>query len=298
MNNASAQPTRRIAAELDKPVPAGIGEIAAVIVARHAPGVAAVLAYGSCIRDTSLDESLVDLYVLTHGPQHVSSGFFARLACRILPPNVYYAECPHESRVLRCKYSIMPLQDFAARMHASTGSPYFWGRFAQPSRLVFAADDGCRSIVLEALVQAAATMVAECRRLAMPGDDDLAIFARGLKASYGAELRAERTARAEMIANANRPYFTDLAALFPATGDPDPARAERDWRRRRMMGKTLSVARLIKAGFTFEGGTDYLAWKIARHSGDTLVPKPWHRRHPVLSGLMQLPKLLRRGTVR
>jgi hypothetical protein len=28
------------------------------------------------------------------------------------------------------------------------------------------------------------------------------------------------------------------------------------------------------------------------------VPKPWHRRHPVLSGLMQLPKLLRRGTVR
>src|SRR5215212_719706 len=159
MNNALAQPTRRIAAELARPVPAGIGEIVGVIVARHAPGVAAVLAYGSCIRDASLDESLVDLYVLTHGPQYVSSGFFARLACRILPPNVYYAECPYGSRVLRCKYSIMPLQDFAARMNASTGSSYFWGRFAQPSRLVFAAADRCRSIVLAALVQGPATMI-------------------------------------------------------------------------------------------------------------------------------------------
>jgi hypothetical protein len=298
MNNGPAQPTRRIAAELDRPVPAGIRDMVAVIVARHAPGVAAVLAYGSCIRDNSLDESLVDLYVLTHGPEHVSTGFFARLACRILPPNVYYAECPHGTRVLRCKYSIMPLQDFAARMDPNTGNPYFWGRFAQPSRLVFAADDSCRSIVLDALVQAAATMIAECRRLAMPGDDDLAIFARGLKASYGAELRAERAARADMIANASRSYFTDLAALFPSAGDPDPGRAQLEWRRRRMMGKTLSVARLIKAGFTFEGGTDYLAWKIGRHSGEKLVPKAWHRRHPVLSGLMQLPKLLRRGTVR
>jgi hypothetical protein len=298
MNDASAQPTRRIAAELDKPVPAGIGDLVDVIVARHAPGVAAVLAYGSCIRDSSLDESLVDLYVLTHGPEYVSTGFFARLACRILPPNVYYAECRRGSCVLRCKYSIMPLQDFAARMNASTGSPYFWGRFAQPSRLVFTADSRCRSIVLSALIEAAATMIGECRRLAMPGDDDLAIFARGLKASYGAELRAERAARADMIANASIAYFTDLAALLPPACGPDPIRAELDWRRRRMAGKPLSVARLIKAGFTFEDGTDYLAWKIGRHSGEKLVPKEWHRRHPVLSGLMQLPKLLRRGTVR
>jgi hypothetical protein len=298
MDNPSAQPTHRIAAELAKPVPAGIREIAAVIVDKHAPGVAAVLAYGSCIRDTGLDESLVDLYVLTYGPEHVSTGFFARIACRILPPNVYYAEYSHGSRMLRCKYSIMPLQDFAARMRSSTNSPYFWGRFAQPSRLVFVADDRCQSIVLGALVQASATMIAECRRLAVAGDDDLAIFARGLKASYATELRAERSARADMIASAGRSYFSELAALFPPAGGLDPARAEADWRRRRMIGKTLSVARLIKAGFTFEGGTDYLAWKIGRHSGENLVPKAWHRRHPVLSGLMQLPKLLRRGTVR
>jgi hypothetical protein len=298
MNDGSSQPARRIAAELDRPAPAGIREIVAVILDRHAPGVAAVLAYGSCIRDTSLDESLVDLYVLTQGLEHVSRGFLARIACQLLPPNVYYAECTHGSRVLRCKYSIMPLEDFTARMRASTDSPYFWARFAQPSRLVFVADDRCRSIVLSALVQASATMIAECRRLAKPGDDDLTIFARGLKASYAAELRAERSARADMIANAGRSYFVELAALFPPAAGPDPARAESDWRRRRMIGKTLSVARLIKAGFTFEGGTDYLAWKIGRHSGENLVPKAWHRRHPVLSGLMQLPKLLRRGTVR
>jgi hypothetical protein len=298
MHNLSPPPALSIAAEIDKPVPDGISALAALIVARHAPGVAAVLAYGSCIRDAALDESLVDLYVLTRARRDVSSGFFARAACRLLPPNVYYAECAYGNRTLRSKYAIMPLDDFAARMRLGVDSPYFWARFAQPSRLLFAADDQCRSVVLSALVEASATMVAECRRLALPSDDDLALFTRGLKASYATELRAEKSARAELIVSAGRSYFVDLARLFPTAGGLDPHRTATDWRRRRMIGKVLSVARLIKAGFTFEGGADYLAWKIGRHSGESLVPKAWHRRHPVLSGLMLLPKLLKRGTVR
>jgi hypothetical protein len=55
---------------------------------------------------------------------------------------------------------------------------------------------------------------------------------------------------------------------------------------------------LIKAAFTFEGGASYAAWKIERHSGSRITLSPWQQRHPVLAGLMLLPKLLRRGTIK
>jgi hypothetical protein len=287
-----------IAAELDRPVPAGIRAMADLIIS-HRPGIAAVLAYGSCIRDAALDESLIDLYVLTKRLEDVSGRMLARVACRLLPPNVYYAECIHSGRKLRSKYAVMTLREFASRMKPGTRSPYFWGRFAQPSRLVFAADDVSRTTVVNAVVDASATMVQHSRRLARRDDDDLAAFARALKASYSTELRAEKSGRAETIIEASRPYYANLAALFPSS--PDVAGTEfvrQDWRRRRMIGKILSVARLMKAGFTFEGGADYLAWKIRRHSGEVLVMNSWHRRHPVLTGLMLLPKMLRKGAVR
>ncbi|HYN00646.1 MAG TPA: hypothetical protein VET25_12930 [Aestuariivirgaceae bacterium] len=299
MERGLREATLRIAAELEKPVPAGIYEIAAAIVRQHVSGVTAVLAYGSCIRDTGLDESLIDLYVLTRRPEDVSSRFFTRVACHLLPPNVYYAECVHSGRMLRSKYAVMPLREFAGRMGSNTRNPYFWARFAQPSRLVFAADDASRFAVLKAIVEASATMLEESRKLAKPGEDIFAALVRGLKASYATELRAEKSARAETIINSSRHYYAELASLFPFTNDrAGKAPAKQEWRRRKTIGKALSVARLIKAGFTFEGGADYLAWKIGRHSGEVLTMSSWHRRHPVLTGLMLLPKLLRKGTVR
>jgi hypothetical protein len=122
---------------------------------------------------------------------------------------------------------------------------------------------------------------------------------RCLKASYATELRAEKSGRAESIVASTSDYYADLSRLVEAFDvSTDRAMAERIWRRRQMKGKLLSVARLMKAGFTFEGGADYLAWKIRRHSGEVLVMNSWHRRHPVLTGLMLLPKMLRRGAVR
>jgi hypothetical protein len=291
--------TQKIASELQTPVPVGIRAMAHAIVQRLGPGVAAVLAYGSCIRDVGLDESLIDLYVLTRRLEDVSSRWLARMACRVLPPNVYYAECSHAGRMLRSKYAVMPLAEFASRMGPNTRSPYFWARFAQPSRLVFVADDSCRAIIVDAVAKASANMLRESRKLARPGDDVLATIVRGLSASYATELRAETAARAELIVAAGRKYYMDLSELLPAIGvERGNADARQQWRRRKIAGKLLSVARLIKAGFTFEGGADYLAWKIRRHSGEVLVMNSWHRRHPVLTGLMLLPKMLRKGAVR
>jgi hypothetical protein len=290
---------RRISAELVKPVPAGIYAIAKSIVTNHVRGVAAVLAYGSCIRDASLEESLIDLYVLTRRLEDVSTSIVSRLACRLLPPNVYYAECSHAGQTLRSKFAVMTLSDFAAQMKSSTRMPYFWARFAQPSRLVYAADETCRRHVEGAIAEAAFTMLRESRQLAPPSEDPLHAITRCLKASYATELRAEKSGRAESIVAATRSYYGDLSELVETIDlSGDKTMVERLWRRRQAKGKLLSVARLIKAGFTFEGGADYLAWKIRRHSGEVLVMSSWHRRHPVLTGLMLLPKMLRKGAVR
>jgi hypothetical protein len=50
-------------------------------------------------------------------------------------------------------------------------------------------------------------------------------------------------------------------------GLTDRQRWARAWALRRACGKALNALRLAKAAFTFEGGADYLAWKIERHSG-------------------------------
>ena len=67
---------------------------------------------------------------------------------------------------------------------------------------------------------------------------------------------------------------------------------------RRLSGKGWSVLRLIKAAFTFQGGADYIVWKIERHSGEKIILTDWQRRHPVIAGLLLLPALLRKGAVR
>ena len=70
------------------------------------------------------------------------------------------------------------------------------------------------------------------------------------------------------------------------------------WGRRRVEGKLLSVARLAKASTTFDGGADYIAWKINRHAGTNIELKRWQRRCPLLAAISLLPRLLRSGAIR
>ena len=71
-----------------------------------------------------------------------------------------------------------------------------------------------------------------------------------------------------------------------------------NWTLRRFIGKSLSILRLIKAAFTFQGGADYIAWKIKRHSGVDIHVTDWQRRHPLLAGIVLLPKLLSKGAIK
>lgn len=255
---------------------------------RHDPGVVAILAYGSCLRDKT-GEGLIDLYVLTRDYKSVSRNPLSRFFCRLVPPNVYYVE----AKGARGKYAVLPLSKFTQMARAQ--NPYIWARFGQPCEVVYADD---AQAVDAALAQCAATMWAEAATLSQAGDDALQALTRLFAATYATELRPESSARASVIVNADRAFYEKAAAKHLGKNWCSVNTAPANWRSRRMIGKALSVARLVKAGFTFQGGADYMAWKIERHSGVKVEITDWQRRHPVLGALSLLPRLLKKGAVR
>ena len=142
-----------------------------------------------------------------------------------------------------------------------------------------------------------------------PQNDPVALWSAALTQTYRTEWRSEDESRAREIVAANRNYYETAAfALYGeqlerlpqsvSPGAPPKMRYRLSWFARRLSGRGLSILRLIKAAYTFQGGADYLAWKIQRHSGVALELTGWQRRHPVLAGLWLLPKLYRKRMVR
>jgi hypothetical protein len=54
------------------------------------------------------------------------------------------------------------------------------------------------------------------------------------------------------------------------------------WSLRRGQGKLMSILRVVKALFTFEGALDYFAWKLERHSGQEIIIPDKVRRLPLI----------------
>lgn len=287
-----------IGAEIEAPASQAVRAVAEAARARH-PGTLAVLFYGSCLRSGSDEGGLVDLYLLVEGYGAAHRSRLAALGNRLLPPNVYYLEIPFEGRTVRAKYAVVTLEGLERLVGERGFHPYFWARFAQRVGLLWAADSAARARVTALLARAVETLARETRPLlaAPPSPRDL--FARAFAETYATELRAERAGRAaELVAHDADRYERLGALLLPGLPAPDAAAqagAARRWRGRRALGKLLSIARLAKAAFTFSGGQGYLLWKIERHSGVRVEPRPWEQRHPLLSAPFLAWRVYRKG---
>ncbi len=285
-----------IAERSGMPVPPAILSIAEAVRRDAGEAVVGVLAYGSCLRDVRPDEGLVDLYALVDDYGNFHGNPFTRLLNWLIPPNVYYGECQHEGLTIRTKYAVVSIAQFERRVSPATRNPYFWARFAQPTAIVFAASGEIRDRIEAALVQAVATAADNGRKLASSEADPVRLWTVLFENTYRTELRSEDPGRASQIVEANIEFYEAAARLLEL--GPKAGGGPGNWGLRRIEGKLLSVARLMKAAFTFQGGADYLAWKIARHSGVTIEVTPWQRRHPILAAIILLPKLYARGGFR
>jgi hypothetical protein len=320
-----ARLVRWIAEEVRRPVHPAVAAAAEEVRRRHPLGAVAVLFYGSCLRQRvaadDAPEGVVDFYLLVDRYRNAYRGRLPALANAVLPPNVFYIEFDWRGRRVRAKYAVVALSRFRRGTSRRGFHPWLWARFAQPSRLVYARDAAARAVVTRAVADAVVTTVARAAPLLDGGAFSAAdLWVRAFAESYRTELRAERPERARQIYEADRERYDRLtsAALvaaglgwprplpggrlsLPAAAAPSAARrglARTSWAACRVVGKTLSVARLIKAVFTFQGGADYILWKIERHTGARPTVTAWQRRHPLLGCPVLLWRLYRRGMVR
>lgn len=308
-----------IGRELDRPVPAGAHALADRLRVRFGNSLRAVLMYGSNLRQNDDREGVLDLYALVSSyPSAYPQQPGLAAINRFLPPNVFYLEAQSERHEVRCKYAVLALPDLARLTSWLTPEPYFWARFAQPCALVWVADAEAREAVVSGLAGAVATFV----RFAVPfaGDpfDARGLWTRGWEATYGGEVRPERPGAAEAFygrdaarfedatvrALPTLPWKADVLAAGESVGfqvamsAPERRRALRVWSRRRLRAKGLFLLRMLRNGLIFEGGVDYVLWKIQRHSG-MAIDRNWRQKpHPLLALGAEAWRLYRAGAFR
>lgn len=307
-----------IGAEAAQPIGDAASALVDAIRHRHGASAAAVLFYGSCLRrgdPTAAEDPVYDFYLLVDDYRRAYQGALAALANAVLPPNVFYIETPWRGRTLRAKYAIVSLAQFRRAVSPRAFHSYFWARFAQPVRLAHARDEGVRALVVAALADSVVTLATRVCGLLGDRFTNAEFWTRAFQATYAAELRAEGADRARLVYEADRERYDTLtrnalaaggfAVEVAADGRLSVAAAARArgsaamaWWLRRLVGKLLSILRLIKGVFTFDGGVDYILWKIERHSGVKATATPWQRRHPLLAAPGLAWRLYRRGAFR
>ena len=283
-----------VTAELATPADARAAAMAGALAAKYPSAARAALFYGSCLREANLDGLMLDFYLIVSDYRAAYGKSWLARANALIPPNVF----PFEHNGLIAKYAVLSEADFARLCSPAADNVSVWARFAQPSRLLWAADEDARERAIAAVAQAAPTLLSLARPMA-DGQDALSLWKQGFTLTYAAELRAERKGRSLSIVDADPDRYRRFGEAALADGlPPSPDQAARRWRQLQRRGKWLSVVRLAKASFTYAGGIDYLAWKINRHAGTAIVIKPWQRRWPLLGALTLLPRLFRSGSIR
>lgn len=305
----------RVAQQCAGPVPESCALICGAIRESYGAALQGILFYGSCARGEAMEDGIADIFVVVDSYRNIYDKRHLAYLNGRLPPNVFYREIRANGAVIRVKVAVISLADFTDGILHWFHS-YLWGRFAQPVRILYARDEAVRAEFHRLLAQAVLTLL----RTTLPAlrdkfNDAQTVWTRALSLSYSAEYRPEpETKAADLVRHDLAGYTGLLDASLPALGDILRREGENsylrlcevgagnetlmNWRRRRRLGRILSVLRLMKAVLTFTNSVDYAAWKINRHSGVEIEVTPGLRRHPLLFGWRVFLKLVRQGILR
>jgi hypothetical protein len=279
-----------------------LAQLLAQLRARHHDAICGALLYGSCLRSGDIYDGLLDLYLVCDSYRAAYRRPLPAAANWLLPPNVFYAELKLEGKTLRSKVTVISLRDFRRGCSRAWFESYIWGRFAQPTRILYSRDPETRADLEHCLLQAARTLLRNSLPALPQQGSVTSLWERALALSYATELRTERPGRATELAGAAKAFYAAITRHHaPSLGfgftvyhngremsyRSNITTARRlstrlAWAVRRGQGKLLSVMRLVKALFTFEGGLDYIAWKLERHSGESVVIPDKVKRAPLI----------------
>ena len=169
------------------------------LLTRYKATVQAILFYGSCLRSGNPLDGLVDLYVIVTDYRAVYGRSITALFNKILPPNVYYMELPFEGGTLRAKYAILSLRDLQKGTSTQWFQTYLWGRFAQPTGLLYTRCPTAEQQIIDALGQAVLTLLTRVLPYLPVQFTNAELWQQGMALSYATELRAEKANRADTM---------------------------------------------------------------------------------------------------
>ncbi len=253
--------------------------------ARFGDAVEAVVLYGSFTRGQK--DTLIDLYILLRDFSPLPR-WQAALGS-LLAPNVYQLK----TDLCRAKVAVMTFEQLEKGIRSDV-APYFWARFAQPTTLVYQADESVAERYAALVTKAAERLVAAG---SVDGAGMLAsaeFWVHTFSLTYDSELRSERESRYRSLYDANAAYFDALHAAFAGLKQPPQTR----WSIRKLAGKTLSVLRICKSSLTFDDPVDYALWKVQRHSGVTVTATERQRRYPLIFAWPLVWQLYRQGALK
>jgi hypothetical protein len=318
MNDIPPDLLRLIDRKAAQPVAPSVHALAQSLRATYGAALQAILFYGSCLRSGEDRGGMVDLYAVVDRYRGAyRSGLLASLNT-LLPPNVFYLEVPFEGRVVRAKYAVLSLADLERGTSPRWFHSYLWGRFCQPTAVLYVACGVVSERVQRALGRAVLTFLDRTVPCLPARFSARELWLEGLSLSYRAELRAERPEKLAGLYEPSAEYYRQIteAALAGLSWEVAPVGGNRsgvyraelpqrarmiggvEWAARRLQGKLLHLLRLLKGAYTFTGGLDYILWKIERHAGVTVAVPPRLRRHPLLAVCVVSWRLYRRGAFR
>lgn len=292
-----------------------VEKAAQAVAARHS-NTQSVLFYGSCLRTGRIEGQMLDFYVIVDDYKGAYKHLGRALWNRLIPPNVFYFEQEIDGVAVRAKYAVLSAPHFRLLASEKTFNPAIWARFSQPIALAFARDDRSRQIVKDVLVLALLTLIKRCAPLLSWPLTQRDMWAAFFEATYNTEFRAERGGRPGQLYDLVPDFYSAITGHLVQASALNIVQDARDgrlrtigplsgaamagfwWFLRRVQGKLLHVFRLIKGAATFDGGVDYLAWKVYRHSGVHMEIKPWHRKFPVVAGVLWLRRLKGKGAIK
>ena len=267
----------------------------------YGPSLRAVVFYGSCLRQGTDIDLMLDFYVLVDRLGPALGNPISALFGTLLPPNVYYQELEYEGRLVRAKVAVMTIGSFVRHTAEPTFASALWARFAQPAAIVYANDDIARDTVEQALARAVTTLLSKTLPLMSGPFTTRDLWVKAFRATYRAELRPESQDKADTLVDADLLRYDAVgsAALSILGVDPHSPRFPRPsaiwvWRGRSLWGRLLNILRLIKAAFTFRGGLDYAAWKLARHADEPVELTAEERKHAFRTVMKLLHRRLTR----
>ena len=283
-----------------------VSKICKTIIKRHPERVKAVIYYGSSLRDLDKPDKMLDFYVIVDSYRKTHKSLVRAFLNYLIPPAVYYYETLDKNNILiKCKYSIISLPAFEKLSGEKSFLSMIWGRFCQPCSILYSESSTITDRLITARENSVRHMASQITPLISGPIKSSQFWAKGFHESYRTELRPESSEKRaiEIVERYENRYSRITTVLF---GKPDKdgyyltphetrIYTKSKWFIRRLIGKPMTAIRVINSAATFDGGLNYILMKLKNHSGVTISPTSFEKKHPVICSPIMGWKLWKKG---